>query len=166
MTTPADDQLPENDSDRHGPAYRFLTPSGTFDDISDLPPDLRAMLAQSLDSADLPDELRTALAAGLGAAAEHGPEGLFDASAALDVHREHVWGILDTAFPQDPHLWQAGEALFTLSASNPAEVDDETRRIALAAMALHLQRHASLTSSTASPVDQLVAKFRQQMGNL
>lgn len=166
MTTPADGQQPEDDEEREDPTIRFLTPNGVFDDIADLPPSVRTMLAQSLDSVDLPDELRAVLEAGLATAAERDSDLLFDASAGRDAHREQVWGILDTAFPNEPHLWQAGEALFTLSASNPDEVDDETRRIALTTMALHLQRHAALTSTANNPVDQLVAKFRQQMGNL
>lgn len=166
MTTPADDQQPESDDEGQNPTYRFLTPNGVFADIADLPPAMRAMLAQSLDSIDLPEELRAVLEAGLASAAAHDTDMLFNASAAREAHREQVWGVLDTAFPTDPHLWQAGEALFTLSASNPDEIDDETRRVVLATMALHLQRHAALTSSAASPVDQLVAKFRQQMGDL
>ena len=166
MTTPADDSQPENADEGENATYRFLTPSGVFADIADLPPAMRAMLARSLDSVDLPEELRAVLEAGLASAAAHDSDSLFDVSAARDAHREQVWNILDTSFPTDPHLWRAGEALFTLSASNPDDVDDETRRIALATMALHLQRHAVLTSSAASPVDQLVAKFRQQMGNL
>lgn len=167
MTTPSDDQLPEDENESPEVTYRFLTPYGSFDSIADLPPAIRDLLAKNLDAADLPEELRSVIKAGLDAGVVSDAEAMrFGTAAAREAHREQVWNLLDAAFPRDPHLWQAGEALFTLSVSNPDEIDEETRRIALSAMALHLQRHAALTSPAESPVDQLVAKFRQQMDDI
>lgn len=167
MRTPADDELPEPGSNEDGQtAYRFLTRFGSFKRISDLPPTLRALLEESLGSEEIPAELRALLEAELAAGEDLREQDSQARRESFESYREQIWDILDSAFPTDPHLWQAAAALFTLSPSNPEELDAEMRAVALTTIGLHLQRHAKLTIPTVSPVDQLVEKFRQQMDDI
>lgn len=171
MTTPADNQNEDN-TDEPTMAFVVKTPFGTFTAADDLPPELRNGLIQMLEDDEMPPVLRTMLASALGVTNTPGAAPVMPADGhatgcnCAELHRENVWGILDRAFPAEPHLWQAMEALFTLSAVNPTEIDQETRRAQLEAATLHLQRHATLNASPQSPIDQLITKFREQLDGI
>lgn len=171
MTTPADNQNEDN-AEEPSVAFVVQTPFGTFSAADDLPPEVRDGLLQMLEDQEMPPGLRTLLASALGvdSAQEATPDATVDGHApgcnCAELHRENVWGILDRAFPTDPHLWQAMEALFALSAVNPTEIDEATRHAQLEAATLHLQRHAALNASPQSPFDHLITKFREQLDGM
>jgi hypothetical protein len=150
----------------------FNTPFGVFESVDDLTPEARAFMVQVLHTAVMPPKLRAALAAALGEAIpdgldtteepiEHGAHA--DGCTCAEIHRENVWEMLDTAFPTDPHLWRAGEALFTLSAVNPTEASLRTRRAALEDATLHLQHSSMKLGAAKSPFEQLIDDFRDQL---
>jgi hypothetical protein len=171
MTTPADN--PDAEKDETTPLFVFKTPFGFFTAADDLPAQARGFLTELVDNPGLPPLMREALAAALSSpvAAEtteaeqpsHGPHG--PGCTCTEDHRDRVWQILDLAFPRDPHLWQAMEALFELSAQNPVDLDEDERRAALETAVLHLERHVSLTTPE-SPTEQLISRFRREMGEL
>jgi hypothetical protein len=170
MTTPADHPSDESNDDA-SPDFAIATPFGIFTDADDLPPQLRDALLRAVETNEIPDELRAILRTVLNADATtssdeaavgpHGPGCTCEKS-----HREQLWNLLDAAFPDDPHLWQAAESLFTLSAHNPAELDEESRRASIELATLHLQRHADLTAPAETPIDQIVTKFRREMDGM
>lgn len=176
MTTPADNPDADNAEEPQVHfAFAFQTPFGVFTDPDDLPPDARSLLARNLAAGALPPELHALLAKALkldetqtetapADAPTSGPHG--PGCTCTHSYRVQIWDILDGAFPNDPHLWQAGEALFMLSAANPRQIGDENRRAALEAAAVHLQRQASLMAPSASPMEQIIAKFREQLGDI
>jgi hypothetical protein len=145
---------------------------------ADLPTELRVALGKALgvDLADLPESTQDGTEGPAsvtpGAESTEGAEGTENAAQdahapgcnCAELHREHVWDILDTAFPTDPHLWQAMEALFAISAANPQEIDDATRRSALSLATLHIQRSTALTVPPLSPMEQMLAEFRNELG--
>jgi hypothetical protein len=166
------------------PIVRFAveTPSGTEEiAAADIPEPLREAMVQSLLNGTTPVALRAPIADALGidlaeiassaaATAESADGSVRDAHApgcacATDQYRAGVWGILDSAFPTDPHLWRAMEALFAISEGNPEVVDDEDRRDALELAMLHIQHRSALIAPPLSPVDQLIADFRSQLNS-
>lgn len=145
----------------------------------DMPEEVRIALSKALevDLADLPDAAEVSVGEAPGAdgdsatsyaATDDADKAPLDAHATgcdcAERHREHVWRILDAAFPQEPHLWKAMEALFEISSVNPHELNDEARRTALNEAALHIKRHTELTAPPLSPVEQMVEQFRKEMG--
>ncbi len=170
MTTPADDEQPEGaePADIH---LAFDTPFGVFTEIDDLPPVVRDFLKANLASLSMPDVLREKLAEVLeiDLAAEVGETAVDEepeAVSATEHHRQRLWRMLDVAFPTEPHLWRAAESLFTLSAVNPDQPDDEAGREAVLTAVRHLEHHAGLALSRLSPTEQLVSEFRDQMTDL
>lgn len=175
MTTPADD---EPETPRRF-MLQFHTPFGTYNDLDDLPPEARAFIAEHLDALDLPAEARAHLEAELRPSQPRRPRhaaesGTPEAEAAGhepgcehdEEHRLQVWSILDTAFGSEPHLWRAGEVLFALSATNPRPLDEGARVAAIAEATQHLEHHAARPAPSLSPADELVERFRQQLGGM
>jgi hypothetical protein len=143
-----------------------------------LPADVRARLAASLgvDMNDLAPTAESRVHAAERLADTAGaPEGA-DVSAVADagsqaptcarveIHREEVWNMLDVAFSDNPHHWQAAAALFKLSVVSPTQISSESRLAALEEAALHIQRSIDLLGQPLSPLEQQVAEFRKQMG--
>lgn len=181
MATPAEDEpQPNSEGQFH---FQFHTPFGTYDDIDDLPQEARAFVIENLASLGLPDAARAFLENALNSRARRRPRHAAKAPA-LDAaepaellddhlpgctceqdHRTQLWGILDTAFPRDPHLWRAGEALFALSAANPVQGDLEQQRAAAETAARHLEHHAARLTPAAppSPAEELIERFRRQL---
>jgi hypothetical protein len=181
MYTPAD----EPDAPREGRfRFHFQTPFGTFTDVDDLPQDARAFVVEHIDALGLSDEVRAHLeqklqvrgpkhAAPAPSPVGDVPEGDADAPGQHapgctcdDDHRTQVWSILDQAFPTSPHLWRAGEALFALSAVHPRPTDTAGQIDALQDATRHLEHHAAAIAPPLSPADQLVERFRKEMGGL
>lgn len=166
-------------------AFGFTTPAGMLrvDHPSDLPREVRDLMLQNIRNAEgMPEEIRAVFIDALTgdgdqAAPEDSPV-VPDAVAGEDApvdgheagcdcstrHRQDLWALLDSAFPDDPHLWQAAEALFSISEKNPQEIDDTIRREALEKASLHIQHRAELAAPVLSPVEQIIAAFRDQMG--
>lgn len=162
--------------------FGIQTPLGKMEiDPSDLPEGLRNALLKGLEAHHIPERVRATFAKMLdpGAPAGEGtdtgegdddPEKMpagsqeFDCSCAADSHREQVWDIVDTTFPNEPHLWNAMESLFRLSAVNPEKLTDEARLATIRTATLHLNRHIEVSSSPLSHEEQLVADFRKQLG--
>ncbi|MCI4659670.1 hypothetical protein [Cryobacterium zhongshanensis] len=158
------------------------TPFGSEDvAVADLPEPMRAMLIENIRSGDMPDVMRNALCKALGIDPDDLPEPAVTADSDTDPdkapadghapgcdcaerYRKHVWGILDDAFPQEPHLWKAMESLFELSAINPREINDEARRTALAEAATHIQHQTELTGPPLSSMEQMIRDFRRDLG--
>lgn len=182
MTTPADDGSEAPLPGRF--EFQFSTPFGTYNSIDDLPPHARAFVIENLDGLGLSDAERDALAAHLQlrgrrqarharAADESTPavtdNGHLPGCTCEQDHRDQVWSMLDTAFPNEPHLWRAGEALFTLSAANPHRVSSSERQTAARQAARHLEHHAARLAPAApsmSPADEIVGRFREELGGL
>ena len=145
-------------------------------------PELLAMVRQMLAHADdMPHEVRKAIAAELGLDLETviAEEAVTAAgeSAVCSAHSKtadalaRIWDILDEAFPNEPHLWSAGEALLTVSALMPATPSPMTTFSVLKHATTHLSRHAAslnLTPSTREETDEeaIVRRFRQQLDGL
>lgn len=180
MTMP-DGEQSNHDATEPEIQIAFKTEEGIFADGDDLPPEARSAFMHALRNTDMPEEVRAAFSKALGVDPDDlaedttgegadgetgGPHGPDCACDPGEVHREQLWAILDTAFPNDPHLWSAGEALFALSAVNPAEPDDDTRRAALESASKHIEHLAGRLVPAMSPAEQMVADFRKQMGNL
>jgi hypothetical protein len=166
------------------PNVRFAVP-GPFGleefTIEDMPEELKAALLDTFREnglpASMPIEMREALGEAFGADFSDLPDRVEPANDADDsadaphepgctcgtAVRDEVWSILDTAFPKEPHLWQAGEALLSLSAKVPQGLRDEYRHSALTAAITHLQHELDLISPSLSPVDQMIAEFRQSL---
>lgn len=176
----------DDDSKPEAPAENIVrfavqTPFGSqLMSSAELPDELRESLVASLKDPSMPDEVRAAIAKALevelddptGLGETPVPIGTQDAHghhepgcSCADIHREHVWKIADTAFPDDPHLWNAIAALFALSTLNPHELTDAARRSALDGALQHIQHRADLTSAPLSSLDQIVEQFRQQLGS-
>lgn len=165
MTTPDEHDGPDEES-QPKIHLAFQTPVGFFSEGADLPPEIReALVSQFLADDSIPVEIREALSESLGVTIEEAKRAPH-VSLAIQAHREQLWDLLDSAFPNDPHLWNAGEALFTMSAKNPATVDDDGRLAALESANHHLRRHAARLSPEVSPQDQLIADFREQMDGI
>lgn len=170
MTTPPED--PDSAPDESVPSIAIQTPFGVFTSADDIPPELRSALVDSLDAPGLPAPIRAALVKLLDIdesdIADHA-----DAHTAhqpgcscAETHREEVWRILDAAYPNDPHLWVAMHELFMISASNPVPIGDQARRESLVKATAHLQQRIRALSPVESPLDELVSKFRDQLGGL
>lgn len=158
----------EPDDTGENPIFGFQTPFGIVHDPDDLPPEAREALIETYRHGDLPGPVRAALGKALriGRHAASTPAPVIAPQNSLqDVaeHRQALWGILDSAFPNDPHLWSAGEALFTLSAEQPTTADESQKRAALEDATRHLQHHAARFAAPLSPVDQMVEAFREQL---
>ena len=193
MTTPTDNTAPDS-PEEDLPTYALQTPFGIVTDGKDLPPALQSAIRAQLEAGRFPEPIAGAVRRFLGddgfdamvrrflgedaievpvEAVAGAPAQPAEATAADQVpgctcdetHRVQVWDILDEAFPREPHLWQAVAALFTLSATNPAPADGAARRAALATADQHLKRSISRLDSPLSPEDELVERFKGQMGD-
>lgn len=76
-------------------------------------------------------------------------------------HEEHhyiqaVWETLDSAFPNQPHLWNAAEVLLMLGSKNPAPIQSEQRLGALTTAINHLTAQYNLE------VDKLNAALNEE----
>lgn len=170
------------------PIVRFAveTPSGSEEIAAgDLPDSLREAMVQSLINGTTPEGLRAPIANALGidlaeltlratageqsAESADGPEADDahepGADYAANQYRAGVWEILDSAFPDDPHLWRAMEALFAISEATPGTVDDEARRDALELATLHIKHRSTLIAPPLSAMDQLIADFQRQLNS-
>lgn len=162
MNTPADNDGAE---ERAEPTigFAFQTPFGLFTDAADIPPEMREfIIANVLTSETLTLPVREALAESLGVSLDDAIQSP-PTSLASEAHREQLWDLLDQAFPAEPHLWSAAEALFTLSAVNPESVDASRRDAALETATRHLKRYASIQTPAQDPTEQLVRDFREQL---
>lgn len=114
---------------------------------------------QTPETSDLPSDAQPAPT---DASGPHGPD-----CTCERTHHANVWPLLDVAFPNDPHLWRAAEQLFLLSTLNPADVTASDRTAVIEGAQRHLQRAETLTaSSTVSPTDAIVERFRSQLDGI
>jgi hypothetical protein len=193
MTTPTDNTAPDS-PEEDLPTYAIQTPFGIVTDGKDLPPALQSALRAQLEAGRFPEPIAGAVRRFLGDdgfdalvrrflgedAIETPLEDIAGAPAQPAVatatdqvsectcgetHRLQVWDILDEAFPREPHLWQAVAALFSLSAANPTTADGAARRAALETADQHLKRSLSRLDSPLSLEDELVERFKGQMGD-
>lgn len=162
--------------------FGIQTPLGKVEvKPSDLPEVLRHAITESLERQDMPKELREAFTKALNTATPEAQDSdtgeangasepatadstVHECSCAADSHREQVWDIIDTAFPDDPHLWNAMESLFKLSAANPVKLTAEARTTVIDEAILHLGRQVNVATSPLSHEEQLVADFRKELG--
>lgn len=158
-----------------------MTPMGPLP-LSALPRELLLSIkggidSDELDSLGVPEEARAQFLKELDEAIEgadeesasdvfHQQEEAFAAATApREGQRERLWAILDEAFPNDPHLWSAAEALFMASELGP-DMDDHGRFHVLEAAHAHLDRRIALLSAQAEqadPIESLLAQFRDEM---
>lgn len=79
--------------------------------------------------------------------------------AEAQGRRERAWAICDEAFPRDPHLWSAMEALF-LAAESPRD-----RTPVLAGAMTHIEHHLETIPKKESNPFAGFAEFMDFLGN-
>ena len=151
----------------------IMTPMGPVP-VSALPRELLDSLLESLPELEehgVPEDVRVQFENEVREAIAHAelnPEGvssledLFPAEHDGTSPRQRIWDLLDEAFPNDPHLWNAAEALFMASEIGPV-ADEHARFHTLEAAHAHLDRRMEQFAAPSNPIDELLAQFRDQM---
>lgn len=169
LNEPTNADTPEDDTltnDAPPLQLQIVTPFGTFTDLADVPPSIRQFLTEHLDHIDLPAEVRAHLSRTLEQESARLPGDDESPTGEIKKYREQVWDILDAVFPKDPHLWQAAEALFMASSTAPTAELPGFADSALQHAHAHLHRHSPTADSAGGHTEQLVKRFREQLGDL
>lgn len=129
-------------------------PQGLIEvNIDDVPMSVRHQVAQTVSKMPgFPEAIKARIYEELGIDPQDLPAPDEDSQGDHEHHCGHadhhylsaVWETLDSAFPNEPHLWNAAEVLLMMGSKNPTPIQGEDRLAALTTAINHLTAQYNL----------------------